>query len=854
MPFKKFFVYPSIPKELDKLLKISKNLWFSWNYDVLSFFYKIDRDLFRQVEHNPFKLIYYLPNIRLKALAQNQTFLMDLEDLWEAFQEYKEYVHPEVKKHRIDPEDKIVYFCTEFGLHPTLPFYAGGLGVLAGDFLMSASDLGLPMIGVGLAYQHGYLKQTIDPNQKTQTENPEILDLFLNFLEEVKNPDGTSMALSMNLMGVEIKLRVFKLEVGKVLCYFLDSTHPENPEEIKEILRYLYPGEIEKRIQQEIILGIGGYKLLKALNLNPKIYHLNEGHSAFVLLARLKDLLSQGFSLDEAIMLIKETTVFTTHTPVIAGNEHFPKELIKKYLWEELEELVELTKNENIILEFYKQGTLKENPEIFWLPALAINYSSNVNAVSKLHQKTTKKMWHPLFPELPEEEVPIDYVTNGVHWRWLSEPFYALFKKYLGANFIYMSPEDSTWEAILKIPDEEIWEAHKKNKYRLLNLIKTQLKEESFKLNLSEEKQNYQPPKAQDLIIGCARRMTGYKRNSLILYHKERILKLLTEKDIVLVFAGKAHPKDVEGKNIIREILEFRETYKLYHKIIFLENYNIHLARYLIWGSDVWLNTPLRPMEACGTSGMKAAMNGVLNLSVLDGWWPEGYNQLNGWAIIPKEGLPPYNHYEAHQIYTLLEKEIYPLFTERDEDGIPRDWVKMMKHSMYIACKQFSTNRMLLEYIDKFYSPILERLKHLSQKDFSLLKALAEEKRILTENWENIKFIEVKENLEKTFLQEGQEVKVSAKVFLGSLNPELIEVQLVLIEEIACVCNLGEEEDRESYVRSFPLKLVEFKDGVGVYQKSLPLYGPGLKAYNFRVVPKNFYLRRYYPNLVKWTF
>ncbi|HBT03499.1 MAG: Alpha-glucan phosphorylase, partial [Thermodesulfobacterium sp. 37_54] len=400
MPFKKFFVYPSIPKELDKLLKISKNLWFSWNYDVLSFFYKIDRDLFRQVEHNPFKLIYYLPNIRLKALAQNQTFLMDLEDLWEAFQEYKEYVHPEVKKHRIDPEDKIVYFCTEFGLHPTLPFYAGGLGVLAGDFLMSASDLGLPMIGVGLAYQHGYLKQTIDPNQKTQTENPEILDLFLNFLEEVKNPDGTSMALSMNLMGVEIKLRVFKLEVGKVLCYFLDSTHPENPEEIKEILRYLYPGEIEKRIQQEIILGIGGYKLLKALNLNPKIYHLNEGHSAFVLLARLKDLLSQGFSLDEAIMLIKETTVFTTHTPVIAGNEHFPKELIKKYLWEELEELVELTKNENIILEFYKQGTLKENPEIFWLPALAINYSSNVNAVSKLHQKTTKKMWHPLFPEL----------------------------------------------------------------------------------------------------------------------------------------------------------------------------------------------------------------------------------------------------------------------------------------------------------------------------------------------------------------------------------------------------------------------------------------------------------------------
>ncbi|QER42891.1 glycosyltransferase family 1 protein [Thermodesulfobacterium sp. TA1] len=855
MPFKKFFVYPHIPKELENLLNISKNLWFSWNYDVLSVFYKIDPDLFRKVEHNPFKFIYYLPNTKLRALAKDQTFLMDLEDLWEAFKEYQEYVHPEIKKHRLGPEDKIVYFCAEFGLHPILPFYAGGLGVLAGDFLMSASDLGLPMLGIGLVYQHGYLRQEIDHAEKTQIESLDPLDLFLNFLDEVKNPDGSPLILSVNLMGIEAKLRVWKIKVGTVPCYFLDTNHPENPEEIKNILRYLYPGDLEKRIQQEIILGIGGYKLLKALHLEPKIYHLNEGHSAFVLLARLKDLLSQGFSLDEATMLIKETTVFTTHTPVIAGNEHFPKELVKKYLWEEIEELVEITKDKTILSECYKKGFLEGNTEIFWLPALAINSSSNVNAVSKLHQRTTKKMWHSLFSELPEEEVPIDYITNGVHWRWLSEPFYNLFKKYLGPNFIYMSPDDPTWNEILKIPDEEVWEAHKKNKYRLLNFIKNQLKEEALKLNLhEEEKQSFQLPKAQDLIIGCARRITAYKRNSLILYHKEKILRLLKEKDIVLVFAGKAHPKDIEGKNIIKEILTFRETYKLYNKIFFLKNYNLHLARYLIWGADVWLNTPFRPMEACGTSGMKAAMNGVLNLSVLDGWWPEGYNRLNGWAITPKEGLPLYNDYEANQLYNLLEKEVYPLFVERDEEGIPKDWVKMMKQSMYIACKNFSTNRMLLEYVDKFYAPIIERFKKLSQKGFTLLKALAEEKRILTEAWEKIKFIEVEENLEKSFLQEGNEVTVSAKVFLGGLNPELIEIQFVMIEEIACVCEVGGEEEKEKYVRSLPLRLVEIKDGIGVYQKTFYLQAPGPKEYNFRIVPKNPYLRRYYPNLIKWIF
>lgn len=855
MPFKKFFLYPRIPPELEKLFVISKNLWFTWNYDALSLFYKIDPVLFRKLDYNPIKLLCYLPKLKLSALTKDKTFLMDLKDLWEKFIEYINYVHPEVEKAEISKKDMIVYFCTEFGFHPALPIYAGGLGVLAGDHLIAASDLGVPITGIGLLYHHGYLNQKIDPKEKVQIDGPETLDLFLNFLEEVKTEKGEPLIFSIPIMGTEIKIKPWKIQVGRVTCYFLDANLSENSEEIRDILRYLYPGDPEVRIQQEIILGIGGYKLLKVLNLEPKVFHLNEGHSAFVLLARLKDLLAQGFSFDEAKLIIKATTVFTTHTPVIAGNEHFHKDLIKKYLWEEIEELVELTKDERIVERFYKEGILEHDPEIYWLPACAINNSCYVNAVSKLHQKTTKKMWHSLFKNLPEEKVPIDYITNGVHWRWISEPFYNLLKKYIGPNFIYMSDKDPGWEEIFKIPDEEIWEAHRKNKYKLITYLKTILKDEFIKLGLKEEEEKIlRLPKAQDLIIGCARRVTGYKRNTLILYNKEKILDILRHKDIILVFAGKAHPKDFAGKDMIREILEFREKYHLFHKIIFLENYNLHLARYLIWGSDVWLNTPLKPMEACGTSGIKAAMNGVLHLSVVDGWWFEGYNKLNGWAIYPKDGLPPYNDFEANQIYTLIEKEIYPLFTERDEDGIPRQWVKMMKHCIYNACKNFSANRMILEYLNKFYVPAIKDYKELSKNEFELLKKIAQEKKFLEENWDKIHVVEIKEDIEKKLLLEEEKVDVTIKLNSGPIPPELLEIHLVLIEEIICTPEEGKEELIEKYVKSLPLKLIQSEDGVGIYQGSFYLFGTGLKEYNFGIFPKSPYIKKYYPELVKWIY
>ena len=850
MEFKKFFVHPRIPESLQKLLTLSTNLWCTWNYDALSLFYKIDAEAFRRFKYNTKKFFYHLPKLKLQKLAKDERFLMDIEDIWEFFEEYKEYKHPLIEKIGITKEDVIAYFSTEFGFHPVLPFYAGGLGILSGDIMIGASDLGLPLVGISLFYKHGYLRQKIDPITKTQVEDPDELDVFLNFLQEVKDDKGKPLIITLEILNNPVKVKVWKLDVGRNVCYFLDTDILENPPEIRDILRYLYPGDPEKRIQQEIILGIGGYLALKAIGIKPKVFHLNEGHSAFVIFARLKDLIKeQGLSLDEAKMFIKETTVFTTHTPVLAGNENFPTELVKNYLFDLLEDILDLETRKKL----FEEGLIEENKKIFWLPALAIRNSSYINAVSRLHQDTTKKMWTPLFKELISEEIPIDYVTNGAHWRWLSEPFYNLFKKYLGLHFIYMSPDDSSWDAIFKIPDEEIWDAHKKNKYRLVGYLKKILEEEYLKIGYSrKDAKVFKFPKADYLIISCARRITGYKRNTLILYNKEKIAEILNNTDTILLFAGKAHPKDTEGKKMIKEILEFREQYNLYDKVIFLENYNIHLARYLLWGSDVWLNTPLKPMEASGTSGIKASMNGVLHLSVLDGWWVEGFTGNNGWAIYPKEGLPPYNSFEANQIYNLLENEIQPLYYERDEEDIPREWIKMMKNAIYIACKQFSINRALFEYAQKFYVPILKNLKLLTENNYALLHKLTKEKDILLENWENIKILNVYDNLTERELFEEDELEVTVEVELSNLSPDLIEVQILFINEMYCVLAPGVEEEMQRQLKILPIPFKEYRDNKAIFNGAYPLYGHGLKQYSVRIVPKNIFIKKTYPDLVKW--
>ena len=774
---------------------------------------------------------------------------MDLEDIWKTFKEYKEYKHSLIENMGITEDDIIVYFSTEFGFHPVLPIYAGELGILASDMMIGASDLGLPFIGVGLLYKHGYFSQKIDSLTKNQIEKPDVVDVFLNFLQEVKNEKGDPLIIDLKILDTLVKVKIWKLDVGRNVCYFLDTDIFENPPEVKNILSSLYPIDLEKRIQQEIILGLGGYYALKAMGIKPKLYHLNEGHSTFVIFARLKDLIKEeGLSLDEAKMLIKETTIFTTHTPVISENEHFPDKLIKKYLFNFFEDVLDLNTREKL----FEEGFVGDDKTTFWLPALAIRNSSYINAVSRPHQDTTKKMWKPLFEKLILEEIPIDYITNGVHWRWLSESFYNLFKKYLGPHFIYMSPDDPGWEEIFKIPDEEIWDAHKKNKYRLVGYLKKILEEEYLKIRHPiKNTKVFKFPKADHLIITCARKITEYKRNTLILYNKEKIAEILNNTDTILLFAGKAHPEDTEGKKMIKEILEFREQYNLYDKVLFLENYDIHLARYLIWGSDIWLNTPLRPMEASGISGIKASMNGVLHLSVLDGWWVEGYTGNNGWVIYPKEELPPYNPFEANQIYTILENEIQPLFYDRDEEGIPRNWIKMMKQAIYKACKYFSINQTLFEYTQKFYVPALNNFKNLTKNNYTLLRQIIKEKNAILEKWNNIKILNIYDNLTQRDLFEEDKLEVTVEVELADLSPNSIEVQIIFINEIYCVLAPGLEDEIQRQLEIFSVPFKEYKDNKAIFYGVYPLYGHGLKQYSIRIVPKNNFIKKAYPNLIK---
>ncbi|BAU23279.1 alpha-glucan phosphorylase [Caldimicrobium thiodismutans] len=843
MEFKKFFVYPRFPESLEKLVTISYNLWFTWDFDALSLFYRMDAELFRKVKHNPIKFIHLLSKEKIEALAQDRRFLLDLQEIWERFEEYQKKVHPMVSASDLTKGDVIAYFSTEFALHEALPVYAGGLGVLAGDILMGASDLDIPLVGVSLLYNRGYFKQTFDP-AGLQKEESDIFDKFLNILREVKDPEGKPLLIELHILDKFYKAKVWKVEVGKRICLFLDTDIPENPPDVRAITEYLYPAEPEKRLKQEILLGMGGYQALRKMGLDPKIYHLNEGHSAFVILSRLKELmLEKGLSYPEAKLFIQETTVFTTHTPLIAGNEHFDTKLVEKYLGPEVSAL-------GLTMEdLTKCGCILGDKSLFWLPALAIRYSRHVNAVSKLHQETTKKMWQPLFEDWLFEEVPIDYVTNGVHWRWLSEPFNDLLKEYVGLDFRFLGPDDPAWDEILNIPDEEVWEAHKKNKQRLINLLNKLLEEELMRGDPQKTSRKWSLPlKRFHLIIGCARRVTGYKRNNLILFDKERLLKILqdTDKPVLFVFAGKAHPKDLEGKKMIQELLDFRAKYQLEDKFVFIENYDLHLARYIIWGSDVWLNNPYRPMEASGTSGMKAAINGVLNLSVLDGWWAEGYDGTNGWAIYPKEGLPPYNYFEANQIYTLLEGEIRNLYYQRDEEGIPREWVQRMKRALYICCKNFSMNRVLLEYLQKFYQPALTQFKTLTAENFALVKRLDAERKILEENWGKIKILSFQTNILGEATWEDSEIEIKVEVEFGDLPKELVTVELVCIKE------MGLEEEISKEFTFVPLELEKAENGKAFYSIKYQLYGHGLRKVGVRVVPSNEILRRAYPELIKW--
>jgi len=845
MTFKQIFVHPKYSENLTNLCLLAKNLWCTWDHEAINLFHKIDPHLFIKANRNPVEFLLTLPRKRINELSEDADFLSELNKIWDKFQQYLTYEGTAAaadKPAELSAGDTIVYLSMEFGLHECIPTYGGGLGILAGDFLKAASDLDLPVVGLGLMYKYGYFTQRI--NLKGYQE-----ELFVEFarhlapIRQVRNGKGEKLCFKMNILNESLTVRLWQIDVGKTKLFLLDTDIEGNPPHLRDITNNLYVADREKRLQQELVLGLGGFKALEALSIEPKIYHVNEGHCAFVVAARLKKLITtHKLNFSEARSLIRASTVFTTHTPVIAGNEHFETELVKKYIEPELKQLGFSFE------EFAQQGFLADNRDVFWLPALAIRFARQVNCVSKLHRDTSQKIWAGLFPRHLTVEIPIDYVTNGVHRCWISEPFTRLLNRRLGPDHIHHRFDEQTvWGKIMEIEDEQIWLAHHKNKQNFAAFLRNKLKTDLAARGYTEGRiaklaRLFNP---EHLTIVFARRFASYKRATLILRDKERLKKILTNsrKPVQMIFAGKAHPADLAGKNMIRKIVRFARDYNLEDHVIFLDNYDMNVARHLVVGADLWLNTPIRNNEASGTSGMKAAINGVLNLSVLDGWWPEGYNGSNGWPITAGQyyGQSDLQEIaEANQIYDLLEDQITELYYDRNEMGIPAQWVKMMKESIYSVYRNFNMNRALKDYLQRLYVPAKNHFERYCQDHYRLLKEATTVEKLLLGLWDTIRFRQfVTDSDKKDQLYEADRIEARCTVNLGKAAPDLFRVELFYMPE----------PDRTFKI--IPMQLERQKGSIAYYKCSFATEGYGRQNLNARIKPANEIVQDLHPELVK---
>ena len=849
--FNKITVNPQLPKRIGKLSEIANNLWWSWNTEFLRLFKMIDRDLWETCEKNPVKFLKQVSQDRLEAVATNQEFLKEYDRLAKEFDDYVtskntwfSNKYPENKK------DLIAYFSAEYGLDQTIPIYSGGLGILSGDHLKSASDLGIPLVAVGLLYKNGYFHQKINGygDQETEYNNIDLSNLPIN---PVKDENGDELKIYVKFEKRKIYLKVWQINVGRIKLYLLDSDIDENKPEDREVTLKLYGGDQEMRIKQEIVLGMGGTNLLtRALGLNPTVYHMNEGHSAFLILELIKNIIKEKkVSFEVAKDIASSKTVFTTHTPVPAGNDIFPIALVEKY-FKEFWPRLGLEREEFLKLGMKPCTDLEPG---FNMGILALKVAGKKNGVSKLHGAVSRELFGDVWPEIAANESPITYVTNGIHTcSWLAPSLKELYNKYLIPYWQDNIYKDEVWENINNIPNQELWGIHQQRKQKLLELVKESTTNRLRRSGYSYEEINDITSKLNPnaLTIGFARRFATYKRATLIFRDLERITQILNnaERPVQLIFAGKAHPADKEGQDLIKRIHEISMMPQFKGKIFLLENYNIAMSRYLVSGVDVWLNNPRRPMEASGTSGQKASVNGVINFSVLDGWWAEGYNQENGWTIGTNAEFTSYEEQDdadSQSMYRTLEEKIIPTYYDKDENGISEKWMKIMKNSITSTGGKYSTSRMLVDYTNNLYMPLC----NLTKKYYENIDNVAEFnlwKKNLYINWKDIKITQ-KNNLNNITMDAGNNIEVKCEVQLPNISVDNIEAQ----------CYYGKILDNGivENVSIIPMKLTakDEENKIYEYTTKIELRTGGNYGYTFRVMPKHeMLLDSENLNLVKW--
>jgi alpha-glucan phosphorylase-like protein len=825
--WKDIYVQSDVPDKLASLKALANNLWWSWNSEAESLFKRMDPSLWDEVHHNPKLLLEKIDYKRLLVLEDDEEFVADLEKIYSAFKEY-------ISR----PDDKgkpsVAYFSMEFGIHPCLKIYSGGLGILAGDYLKEASDSNVNLIGIGLLYRFGYFKQKLGPRgeQLTIYEAEEFSRIPIN---PVKDSDGKHLTVSIGWPGRSVKIRVWEAKVGKVSLYLLDTDFDDNSTEDRSITHYLYGGDHENRLKQELILGIGGIRALTAIGLKPDLYHSNEGHSAFISLERLRKLIEDNhLTFNQAVEAIRSSTLFTTHTPVPAGHDAFEEDLLRKYI-SHYHSRLNITWDELMALGRCEGEADKK----FNMSYLAAHMSQELNGVSKLHGQVTQGLFNKLWPGYLKEELYIGYVTNGVHHpTWVAPEWQAVYKQLTGSvNFD--QTDRSLWEKLYNVDDKKIYEIKTALKKKLFINIRKRLQTEMMDMHVSPRKllniSSHLNEKA--LTIGFARRFATYKRASLLFRDLDRLEKIVNDPDrpVQFIYAGKAHPHDGGGQDLIKRVFEISQMPQFTGKVIFLENYDIELAKQLVRGVDIWLNTPTRPLEASGTSGEKAVMNGTIHFSVLDGWWVEGYRAFAGWALPKKKTFNNQDlqdDVDAETIYNMLEYEITPAFYSFNEQGVPVEWISLIKNTMVRIAPEFTMKRMLDDYFEKYYMKLWARNKYLTANDFEKAKEMAAWKKNMKDTWDDI------EVLNYNFERPGENVYHSGHDYRAEIALDIKKIPKDYVGVEFVFTHLNKQGEYE-FVDSQEFKLISSKNGKCLYRANMIPEKAGTFFYGIRIYPKH---------------